>query len=51
MKTNRGKGYFYAMGQRDKALGDGWPQPHYLRLYWPEWGLPAYYCGFYGRAL
>ena len=54
MKTNCGKGYFYAMGQRDRHLyGDG--MMHYLLRIngseWPIWAAIAYKSGYIGVGL
>lgn len=54
MKTNRGKGYFYAMGQRDETVY-GKAALHYLLRVkgggYPDWARIAYYHGFNGWGL
>jgi len=49
MKTNRGKGYFYAMGQSDKSLFAA--ARGASANVWPEWARTAYLHGFNGWAL
>ena len=49
MKNNRGKGYFYAKGQRDAALMSG--IPYGSGKLWPRWASVAYVNGFNGWAL
>lgn len=56
MNTKGGKGYFYAMGQKDacrygedsriyRALGKS------RKNAWAVWAAEAYYCGYWGLGL
>lgn len=47
MKTNRGKGYFHAMGTRDKAKGNEMKDANALKQ-WPLWAMLAYEHGYFG---
>jgi len=59
MKTNKGKGYFYRMGQRDLVFHKF--EYHFEQMKfrmkgghidcWPEWAQKAYLNGFRGYGL
>lgn len=46
MKANKGKGYFFSMGARDKAMDRGYINHRYKK--WPQWAVYAYSSGYHG---